>query len=535
MEIITTESTNIVAELTIDKKIKLLELELHKYKDIVEKNKDIINFSQESKVDIESIEPIESTQIDYELLDKEHELACREQLYKSHNEYIKAEYSNTAIIKLHNLITAHIKPIYKSKMYVDIYRCKIVSCQMCKIKDLLCIIYINVYGDCFGYLGLTEKDNNKLLFKFYPFPDIDSENIIDPSREIMPKELCAQITKYKSLYFVATDSYNLTYSSVGTFMHKKPTLLGCKNINFFGPIKLLNIWSVKKKKLFVKNETERIITNKEINNFTIEELDIIQENILFQLKKYNIIINQINKRPCIEINYVSLAKKLKRFKIFGFFIKEEKHIAGKYNTERLLTPSLFGKKNKKIYPELIEEIYYYDKITINYIDIFGNNYNSEFNTKLEPSWDNLSGTYDYGKYLYLVPFVDYSHNQTIIECNPKILIDLIERKQYINKQNIYQEYLFDTSIADGKIIIKDSVINYVKTKLESNKDFDLFYTYITEKILSTMKFTSSNKMYEQFIEYFENVIDDCKLKLLKYAKIKAIGITEPSYIEISSN
>jgi hypothetical protein len=531
MEIITTELTNIVPELTIDKKIKLLESELHKYKDIVEKNKDIINFSQESKVDIESIEP---TQIDYELLDKEHELARVEQLYKSHNEDIKAEYPNTAIIKLHNLITAYIKPIYKSKMYVDIYRCKIVSCQMCKIKDLLCVIYINVYGDCFGYLGLIEKDNSKLLFKFYPFPDIDSENIIDPNREIMPKELCEQIKKNKSLYFIATDSYNLTYNNTGTYMHIKPKLLGRKNMNFFGSIKLLNIWSIKKRRLFVKNETERIIASKEINNFTIEELDIIQENILFQLKKYNIMLNLHNKRPCIEINYASLAIKLKRFKIFGFFIKEEKHIASKYNTERLIAPSLFYRQNKKICPKLTEEVYYYDKITINYIDIYGNNYNSVFNTRLEPSWDNLTGNYDYGKYLYLVPFVDYSHNGTIIECNPIILLDLIERKQYINKQNIYQEYLFDKSIADGKIIIKDTIINYIKSKLESNDDFDLFYTYITEQILLTMKFTSGKQMYEQFIEYFENVIDNCKLKLFKYAKIKAIGITDPSYIEISS-
>jgi hypothetical protein len=531
MEIITTESTNIVPELSIDKKIKLLESELHKYKDIVEKNKDIINFSQESKVDIESIEP---TQIDYELLDKEHELARVEQLYKSHNENIKAEYPNTAIIKLHNLITAHIKPIYKSKMYVDIYRCKIVFCQMCKIKDLLCVIYINVYGDCFGYLGLTDNDN-KLIFKFYPFPDIDSENVIDITREIMPKELCDQIKKNKSLYFIATDSYNLTYSSTGTSMHIKTQLLGRKNRNFFGSIKLLNVWSIKKNRLFVKNETERIIATKQINNFTIEELDIIQENILFQLKKYNIVLNQNNKRPYIEINYASLAKKLKKFKIFGFFIKEEKHIAGKYNTDRLIAPSLFCKQNKQIYPGGLEEVYYYDKITINYIDIYGNNYNSEFNTGLEPSWNNLTGIYDYGKYLYLVPFVDYSHNETIIECKPKILLDLIERKQYINKQNIYQEYLFDKSITDGKIIIKDAIINYVKSNLESNDDFDLFYTYITEQIFSTMKFTSDNKMYEQFIEYFENVIDDCKLKLFKYAKIKAIGITDPSYIEITCN
>ena len=506
MDITTQETTSITSESYLAQ-IKTLELELKKYKEIIEKKS------------VVSIETKQYADFTYDIFDKDDE-----SLKKIHLENVKKEYSCEYITKIYNIILKHVKPCYTSRLLEDLYKYNIVSYQFNIINNLLCIIYVNVYGDCFGYLGYIE-DDTKMLFKYYPFPEIKTDDVMI-IRDIMPKTYLTKIIQNKSLYLLATNYYTNSYDSDYKTLHIKPTFFGCKSVNFFGPIELLNIWIIEKRKIFIKNEKDKIIKNKTTNDFSEDELNIIQENILFDVKEYNAILNIHITNINVKINYVKLAKKLKEFKIIGFYYKEIKKIIGKYNKDNLNKSTC----NKKCTVADMES-YYFDKIIVNYIDIYGNNYNSVFNTLLEPFWDNISGIYDFSKYLYLAPFID-SHYDNNIKCNYKLLFELIESKKYMNKKNIYQEYVFDKTIAENKIKIKEPFIDYIKSKLESNDEFNAFYEYVAEQIITDITFTSTNKMLEQVIEFFEKLFLDYKLKLFKYAKVKALGITDPSYVNI---
>jgi hypothetical protein len=494
---------------SIETRMKLLELELNKYRELFNSNRDIIKTKYS---EIES-----DTKMYEDTLDLEHPHnyyeklgSKKDTLMEQHLKEIKEQYPCNEMIKFHNKVVSHIKEKYKKMMLLDLEKHKIIFCCLNKINSLLCIIYVNIYGDCFAYHGLTES--NKLLFKYYPFPNIPL-NKTTQIREIIPNKYIQKIRENKCLYFLTTDAFANTYDNTKKLLHIKPTFFGNKDANFFGPITLLNIWSIEKKRLFIKNEVKQIIQFNTTNELSIDELNVIQTNIIYKVKKFNIKLNIL-----LQINYTRLIEKLAEFKIIGFYYNQDKKRVGRYKIS-----------NPKGKNEHTTEPYCFDRITINYIDIYGNSYNSEFDTV-----NGQGCIYNYSKHLYLTPFINPISKKlknNYVDCDIKKLFELIKSKRYFNTQNIYNEFIFDRNIINGKIEIKNDLISHIKSKLESNDEFMLFYVYIAEQILLIIKFTSVHKMLEQTIHFFEKSIRFYKHQLYDYAHNKSVGLSDPSYID----
>ena len=500
-----------------DAHIKKLESEVAMYKDLLR-----TTFT-EIKLDDDIIE---SKHDNYSIFDKDNEA-----LIKLHIINIKNMFSKDYFTKCHNRIALHVKPHYKTRLLIDLIKYKIVACGLNIVNNLLCAIYVNIYGDCFGYLGLMEyAERHTIIFKYYPMPNMTLE--LNPEREIMSMEYCAKIIKDKSIYFLATNAFLNVYTNIYTpakkSLHNKPPFFGSKDANFFGSVKLLNLWMLQKKRLFIKFQTEMIITaHIDTNNeFTEDELSIIQENILFELKIFHFILN--SNKFNILINYQELTKILNEFKIIGFYYKKDNKMTGYVSSSSLKSPlSLLLSKSTPV----VYESYNFDKISINYIDIYGNSYNSQFNTVKQPTYENPSGLYNYGRHLYLIPFIKPPREAVFNDISNAVLFKLIQSKKYINTQNIYQEFLIENLIEDGKKELLPELINYIKLKLENNDDFIIFYTYVANQIISKIKFLSIFNMLQQTIKYFEKSLRYYKLELFDYASNKAIGLADPSYIQ----
>lgn len=502
-------SHHTLPDTSIETRMKLLELELNKYRKLFNSNRSVIksNYSE-----IESDTKIYEDNLDFDHPHDYYEKlgGKKDTLMEQHLKEIQEQYPSNKTLAFHNKVVQHVKEKYKNTLLLDLEKHKIIFCSLNKIDNLLCIIYVNIYGDCFAYLGFCEA--NKSLFKYYPFPNIPL-NKTTQIREIIPNKYIQKLRENRCLYFLATDSFANIYDGMNRLLHIKPTFFGKKDVNFFGPIKLLNIWTIEKKRLFVKNEVKQIIQFNTTNELSLDELNVIQTNIIYKVKKFHIKLNIL-----LQINYAKLAEKLAEFKIIGFYYNEDKKRIGRYKIS-----------NPKEKNEYKTEPYCFDRITINYIDIYGNSYNTKFDTVNEHGC-----IYNYSKHLYLTPFINPLSKKlknNYVDCDIKKLFELIKSKRYFNTQNIYNEFIFDRNIINGKIEIKNDLISHIKSKLESNDDFMLFYVYIAEQILTTIKFTTVHKMLEQTIHFFEKSIRFYKHQLYDYAHNKSVGLSDPSYID----
>jgi len=80
--------------------------------------------------------------------------------------------------------------------------------------------------------------------------------------------------------------------------------------------------------------------------------------------------------------------------------------------------------------------------------------------------------------------------------------------------------------------VYDKIYNLVLNELENNEDFSLFYQYITEKILKELYWYEKD-LYTASTVILKNNLINYKNELLEYAKLKAIGIKNPSYLIIN--
>jgi hypothetical protein len=147
---------------------------------------------------------------------------------------------------------------------------------------------------------------------------------------------------------------------------------------------------------------------------------------------------------------------------------------------------------------------------------------------------NLGNYYKKQKEFYRVDFMeDWLDN----DLNSK-------GKGYYNdyyKINYLLKNLFDnsnTQIKSNREYAKEAldkyykcvIYNLVKKELENNTSFRLFYEYIRDDIIN--KLTNSINLYNDAKLLFEKNLINYKKQLLEYAKLYAIGIKDPSYLNV---
>jgi hypothetical protein len=307
----------------------------------------------------------------------------------------------------------------------------------------------------------------------------------------------------------------------------------------------------------LKNDSHKKLSSNE-NIFSDENLLIIQEALLQDLStKYPI--------P----GYI--LSKFKEFKIVGIIYDKEGPYEGSYRH-----PGYPGIANWD-YPQ---QKYTYFIVYINYIDIYGNIYKAKSHTHYPAHrGESLSGypphvdypilPHEYVEAMYNRPFSCKPREGDVI--TPDLLIPILNKKYCIGS-NIYQSYIsikekedeeikikqlekerenkireYKTTLEKKRIernntinilqeYIKSDLQHFIQLNLEDNNDFIPYYKYIVniifdEQVPQTILLTRDD-ILEHAMSVFNKKIKQFKMDLLKYAKLRSRGITDPSYLEI---
>ena len=158
-------------------------------------------------------------------------------------------------------------------------------------------------------------------------------------------------------------------------------------------------------------------------------------------------------------------------------------------------------------------------------------YKLGFYYEIQKDYDNMKKYYlmaiekgdDFGKELLTNEMKEKCSSDTI-----KIFLKRVEK----DKERLKTVIKLLDKFEEEKKKVYDKIYNLVLNELENNEDFSLFYQYITEKILKELSWYIKD-LYTASTVILKNNLINYKNELLEYAKLKAIGIKNPSYLIIN--